>query len=808
MWNTPCDTKMHPFCLEPLKRLSPLLIRDLDLRNTDLLDDLLGNKVLTDDAVQHIRSFSRNSERNETFLSCLRQCPNEHQPWKHFLQALEKQHRHLWQACRDVMTDPDLKHLLRQLLKRDFCLRCKIERYLDPTEFRLALYQGDVIREKAYENFRLRVASVLEILDGFRDWPETHLNKVKACIVDAMRDRAPKLAQDIANVTDLHTFWACQCQIGKPLHIGNAADRKIIDCCSGSRGMSRAESGPEEKLLLITKEAAELVRLLTFGLWGDFRSYVQLLKRHHGGDNDIMAIAIGHEILSSYCCGNPDEGSRQFGEFKSCVGKAKCENFITLYFGAIEAGIYRATGHVDQADDVVTAALQRGQVFGANKAMAFLYERQGLNRLHKKDARGNIYYPTNEALEASASSMKLAYENYHKTAIKVNDREGSLLYELEFWPLIEFVCIRLGTCITGAFYNPCGVHPKDWNEIEEAVTELRSNFPKLSPRRKAYFYLMYSDYYRRRAERARYVHDVNPVDMYFESLQQAVKAKDTAAKDNLKSAFLDYAQRRIDYMNTLHIWNGSSCNNCRHNALTSTRSIADTRLQLVQKTRLKEILTGSPSVGEYTCIPTQVTPSDCSNNLPSIPTLAPYTGECSDSVLHDDNESFDASQIPTEHPRPPRALRTQDIDPSGSSGSPTLDLWSNEGVPSQDSESDTFEPPPDLKERLDLRMLSSEDNREPCSHDPHVSLPRGLEPGQARRVDGEQVDAGIGPQEAMTPNTASDDTHQDLSDSYNLDAVGNTGVQTLSNPSLPESGEDSEQHPDVQMQGYLVGESL
>ncbi len=487
------------------------------------------------------------------------------------------------------MKDPEVAQVFRPLIKKGFCLRCKIQIHLDPEKFQHALHQANIIDGKECETFRLSMSSVPQMLDTFQEWREPKLSSVKSCIVNAIQEKAPALAHVIQH-SDFHIFWNCDCKVDRGVQsMTSAADRKVIDCCSGSWSLSGAEAGPEDKLSLITRASAEIARLLTFGRWDDFKTYVQLLKQRYPGDNDVKATVIGHEILSSYCCGNPRERLLMSGEFKSCVRKAKCENFITLYFRAIETGIYRATGHMKQADYIITAALQKGQLFGANKAMAFLYERQGLNSLPQDRYMREYMSPyKSKDLEAAASSMMLAYKIYNQIAENVKDRQDSQLYELVFWPLIEFVCTRLGTCTTGAFFNPAGVIPNDWDEIEEAVAELRKNFRWFSPRRKAYFYLMYSDYYRRRAERAENIRDVNSVDMWFESCQRAEKAKDTAINNNLKSEFCDYAQRRIDYLK-VKVQNGHGCK-FNQNVLTnvpeaslstshSTRNCSDWALQ-------------------------------------------------------------------------------------------------------------------------------------------------------------------------------------------------------------------------------------
>ncbi len=766
-------------------------MRELDLRHTQdtqLLYDLLRRNVLTLEQVKLIRSFSSKGERNETFLSCLRRCPPEHRPLLHFHQALKNHHRHLWEAYDAVLKDPEVQKLLRPLIGSHVCLRCSLNQYLDPSEFLNALLKTGTISKNLFKTLHRNISSVNHILECFREGTEAHLNNVKRCLVRVTRHRAPKLAHQIEEVADFHTLWQCQCTgCNQPLNLTGPADRKVLDCYSGSRSLCRAEAGPRNKLLKITIESTNMVEFLTYGKWDGFDAHVQSLKKSYSADSDVMAMVICHEILSLYCSGNPLQGLRKFPEFQKYVKNAKCANSIVLSFSAIEAGIYRATGHVQQADDVVRTALQRGQAFGANKAMAFLYERQGLNNLHRVDLRGNICYPTNQDLEASACSMKLAYENYHKTAEKVNDREGSLLYELEFWPLIEFVCIRLGTCITGHFYNPAGVHPKDWDEIEEAVTELRNNFPKLSPRRKAYFYLMYSDYYRRRAERAGYDHDVNPVDMWYEAGQLAEKAKATAINDNLKSAFRDYAQRRIDCLKSV-IRGGSRAVVSRECRGMSCKQTA--HRNPVPCNRLLPAISGKDihQTGGYFCRNVSSDPRRL--NAPQIiPDLLPGTEQHPDPAIQNHNGASEARQR-NHHPD------HDSLTPSHrgihiSDESLSLDLRSTESARYLEDVG-SLEIPANLRERSDLNLSHSVDS---CHKSSLVGNPLS---SAAQREDdtGQEEVAG---------------ERRHFSDCVLLSQSNRNSHDTEDNremPALEQPPEDQVHDIDTEIRGIVIAESL
>ena len=103
----------------------------------------------------------------------------------------------------------------------------------------------------------------------------------------------------------------------------------------------------------------------------------------------------------------------------------------------------------------------------------------------------------------------------------------------------------LGTCVAG-HYQSNDLSSINWKEIDQVISFLTLKFDCMSPRRKVYYYLMYSDYSYQKAHLHRNLSHPKAQQLIKESHRYACTAYRLVEQTGLVGSLKQFAQRRKD----------------------------------------------------------------------------------------------------------------------------------------------------------------------------------------------------------------------------------------------------------------------
>ncbi len=539
---------MHPYCLEILRSCYQRLVSELQLDGTALLQVLVEHSVLTPAQCDSIKSVISPAERTYVLLAHLRRCPPEHKPFLRFVQALEETQPALATFVKDTANNGACKDRLRILMLADVCTSCIIKCYLDPKEAVAELRRDGLIGSKAYHmlqdtNHLPNTVLVESLLRSFYEWPSEEQRDVIRCLTKVLGKRGPQLARRVhRTVTSLDSLEICSC-------VGACSDQEspLVPFPGRIHGFvvpGRADVGNKVGLHALSRVSSELMRFLWHGQWQDFKKYSRLVNEHFSDDRNMCAVVLAYEILSLHCTGQTDDSVKRFSDFSDVVKGASCEPFLSLQFSLFRANICRAADRIIESHTVAEEALQSSQLLSYTTATALLHVVQGTNLLHRRNPHSSdIGFPSYDASEMAVTCMRMALHVLERVDTKTIPRvEG--WHTPHFWPLLTLVFVRLGSCMTGKFFNPGSVHPDDWAEIEQAVQRLQRDFDVLPPSHRMHFCLMYADYVVRLTESKQRMGSREPRDLLLIAKDMADRALRLAKR--VKPAFQAYAQRRLN----------------------------------------------------------------------------------------------------------------------------------------------------------------------------------------------------------------------------------------------------------------------
>ncbi len=466
---------------------------------------------------------TQENERNAIFLNYVMRCPFDLHPFEELLACLETQHGRLAKAIRDTAKDKEVHNRLQRSAETPICYRCLLLRYADPDYIGRELLRCGIVSQLFLQQLEadvgktqeLHMEALLRYLQKHRTTAQNNSLVFEAFASYFRHRRSHELTNWVCRLQGLDDLWVCKCQSRVQESDRDALrERALMLRTANSQSPANAASGNVEDINLFSCISSDFVSTMTFGRWESFDQQVYDLQAAYGGNKDIDMFILSHKALMRYCQGKPEDALKYFKELDSCSQDSEMSCFLRMHSAATRAGVLRAVKQNRLALDTVRGALAEGCTRLADGVVAYLLERVAICLLHQRDEIGDMVMPLTDTLAIASKFLYEAFKKYERASedsallmrdpernqTYVNDHSSWMLYEIRFFPFIEYFATKLGVCTGGYFVHPDPVLEDNWQEIEHGLRFLSHVKVLLSPSRECRFLCLKSDYHLRKSE--------------------------------------------------------------------------------------------------------------------------------------------------------------------------------------------------------------------------------------------------------------------------------------------------------------------
>ncbi|XP_052802336.1 uncharacterized protein LOC128232677 [Mya arenaria] len=201
---------MDPFYKKVLQRNHTLLINDVNLRSTNILDLLREDSLLSSNEEETIMSERNTRTQNTKLLNILKKRDPSLKPYDRFKQALQNDYDFI--VCRLEKSETDLIDAISSSEVENVCIHCQLTKNLMPSDISHTLYESEVLTDDDLDDLNNenvprieRVNRLLRVLQGKRDQYGTlvHLKR-------SLSSKYKYLVRD-SDSMDLNTYTLCKC---------------------------------------------------------------------------------------------------------------------------------------------------------------------------------------------------------------------------------------------------------------------------------------------------------------------------------------------------------------------------------------------------------------------------------------------------------------------------------------------------------------------------------------------------------------------------------------------------------------------